>query len=128
MSGCLGTPLLLALCLVAAPSFAEEAARNIEHTVEPGETLWSIAAQADVYADPYLWPVIYKFNRDQITDPSRIYPRQTLQIPVEIDAAARAAARAEAGATGAKAGATGAKAGATGAKAGATGAKAGANP
>lgn len=94
----LGTPALLAVFLLAPPGVAEEASDTIEHTVEPGETLWSIAAQSDVYADPYLWPVIYKFNRDQITDPSRIYPSQTLQIPVRIDDDARSAARVEAGA------------------------------
>ena len=67
--------------------------------VQPGESLWSIAAQKDVYDDPFLWPVIYKFNRDQIKDPSRIYPSQRLQIPVNLDADARSSARSEAGAT-----------------------------
>lgn len=87
--------LLLALCAPAARSEGKSA--TIEHRVQPGETLWSIAAQSDVYADPYLWPLIYKFNRDQITDPSMIYPKQLLQIPVEVDEQARRAARAEAG-------------------------------
>lgn len=86
--------LLLLGALLAAP----DAGETIEHVVESGETLWSIAAQAHVYGDPYLWPVIYKFNRDQIKDPSRIYPSQRLQIPVALDAAARSAARVEAGA------------------------------
>ena len=70
---------------------------TIEHVVGPGDSLWSIAAQPDVYDDPYLWPVIYKFNRDQIVDPALIYPEQRLVIPVRIDEETRRAARLEAG-------------------------------
>jgi nucleoid-associated protein YgaU len=79
-------------------AFPAGAAETREYKVERGETLWSIAARRDVYADPYLWPVIYKFNRDQIEDPARIYPNQVLMLPLEIDAATREAARVEAGA------------------------------
>jgi nucleoid-associated protein YgaU len=88
-------PLAL-LALSLALGAAEPSA--IEHVVEPGESLWSIAARADVYGDPYLWPLIYKFNRDQIQNPARIYPRQRLVIPIRLDAEAREAARLEAGA------------------------------
>ena len=78
------------LLLLAAAFFgASQASETIEHLVRPGETLWSIAAQERIYGDPYLWPVIYKFNRDQIKDPARIYPGQRLQIPVQLDARAR---------------------------------------
>ncbi len=70
---------------------------TIEHTVESGETLWSIAALSDVYDDPYLWPVIYKFNRDQIKDPARIYAGQILQIPIHLDGSVRQASYIEAG-------------------------------
>ena len=91
---------LAALLLLPAPAApaAEASLRTIEHVVEPGETLWSIAGLREIYADPYLWPVIYKFNRDQITDPGRIYPTQLLQIPVQIDDETRRAAYQEAGA------------------------------
>ena len=75
-----------------------EGPESIEHVVGRGETLWSIAAQPDIYADPYLWPLIYKFNRDQIKDPSRIYPNQRLNIPIRVDEATRRSARLEAGA------------------------------
>lgn len=51
------------------------------YVVNEGEVLWGIAARKDVYADPLLWPVIYKANRDQIKDPRRIYPGQVLSIP-----------------------------------------------
>ncbi|MFQ5514312.1 MAG: LysM peptidoglycan-binding domain-containing protein [Myxococcota bacterium] len=91
-----GLPLALAWLLPAAVLHAE--AGTIEHVVRRGETLWSIAAQGDIYADPYLWPVIYRFNRDQIQDPALIYPRQRLQIPLTIDDETRQAARREAGA------------------------------
>ncbi len=85
--------------LVAATLPAMEAtAETIEHVVAEGETLWSIAGQADVYADPYMWPVIYRHNRDQIVDPAQIYPEQTLIIPISLDADTKARARAEAGA------------------------------
>ena len=75
-------------------------AGTIVHVVQEGETLWSIAAQDDVYADGYLWPLIYKFNRDQIQDPGLIYPSQRLQIPTNIDSETRRLAREEAGASG----------------------------
>jgi len=90
--------VLLLAAPVGAPA-AEARVRTIEYLVEPGDTLSSIAAKRDVYADAYLWPVIYKFNRDQITDPSRIYPKQLLQIPIELDNETRSAARLEAGGT-----------------------------
>ena len=45
------------------------------HVVEPGETLWQIAA------DAYRWPELYRANRDQIKDPSLLYPGQRLAIP-----------------------------------------------
>lgn len=88
----------LALLAAAALPGAVRAADTLEHVVEPGESLWSIAGQADVYADPYLWPVIYRHNRDQIVDPAQIYPRQTLVIPIGLDDETKARARAEAGA------------------------------
>ena len=82
-----------ALMLGAGP-----APETIEHVVERSETLWSISAKRDVYADPYLWPVIYKSNRDQIQDPGLIYPGQRLQIPIHLDAETRRVSRQEAGA------------------------------
>ncbi len=90
-----------ALLLTVSPaggSYGQRTAATIEHLVERGESLWSIAAQSDVYDDPYLWPLIYKFNRDQITDPGRIYPQQRLLIPVGLDDETRRNTRSEAGA------------------------------
>lgn len=55
------------------------------HVVQPGETLWQIAAA--VTGDARDWPLLYRANRDQIKDPARLYPGQRLNIP-EADPAA----------------------------------------
>ncbi|PLX93100.1 MAG: hypothetical protein C0621_08395 [Desulfuromonas sp.] len=52
--------------------------------VREGETLQSIASQQKVYGDSLLWPLLYKANRDQIKDPSHIYPGQELMIPRDL--------------------------------------------
>lgn len=62
------------LALAAAPAAADRL-----HEVQAGETLWQIAAQ--VTGDPHQWPELYRANRDQIGDPSRLYPGQVLSIP-----------------------------------------------
>ncbi len=49
--------------------------------VAPAENLLMIAARPEVYDDGELWPLIYKANRDQIKDPTEIFPGQTLLIP-----------------------------------------------
>lgn len=51
------------------------------HTVKRGETLPQIAAQQEVYGDSSLWPLIYKANRAQISDPAILWPGQVLKIP-----------------------------------------------
>ena len=52
-----------------------------QHTVKRGETLPQIASQPEIYADPLLWPLIYRANRDQIRDPRQLWPGQVLRIP-----------------------------------------------
>lgn len=54
---------------------------SANHTVKRGETLPQIAAQADVYNDATLWPLLYRANRDQIRDPRIVWPGQVLRIP-----------------------------------------------
>ncbi len=66
------------------------------HVVQRGESLWSIAAKR--LGDPFLWPALYRANRDQIKHPARVYPGQQLAVP-ELDEASRKAARREAGLT-----------------------------
>jgi nucleoid-associated protein YgaU len=68
------TPALL-LWLLAAPALAVDPV----HVVKPGETLWQIAA--NLTGNAQRWPELYRANRDQIKDPSRLYPGQRLAIP-----------------------------------------------
>lgn len=49
------------------------------YTISRGETLWSVSENE--YNDPYLWPVIYRENRDWIENPNEIYPNRNIQLP-----------------------------------------------
>ena len=51
------------------------------YTVKRGESLPLIASQPEVYGDRNLWPLLYRANRDQISDPRHIWPGQVLRIP-----------------------------------------------
>jgi nucleoid-associated protein YgaU len=68
------------------------------YAVKKGETLADISAKKLVYGDPYLWPLLYKANRDQIRDPQNIFPGQKLSIPRELSSADLEEARKQAGA------------------------------
>ena len=46
-----------------------------------GDTLWGISAREQIYNNPYMWPLIYKANAQQIRDPDLIFPRQIFVIP-----------------------------------------------
>ena len=59
----------------------ESSSDTTTHTVLDGECLWTISESADVYDDPFQWPLIYKANRGQIKDPDLIYADQELDIP-----------------------------------------------
>jgi len=76
------------LLLTVLASVSSSAGAERVHVVQPGETLWQIAAE--VAGDPHLWPRLYRANRDQIVDPSRLHPGQVLTIPDFQNAAAEA--------------------------------------
>lgn len=69
------------------------------HTVTKGECLWWISEYKHVYNDPFMWPLIYKANRDKIQNPDLIYPGQEFEVPrYGFDLEEVKAARKEAGA------------------------------
>jgi len=65
--------------------YEKEAIPAAVHTVKRGETLPQIAALAEVYGDSSLWPLLYKANRDQISNPAVLWPGQVLRIPRNYD-------------------------------------------
>ena len=58
---------------------------TLQHTVEKGECLWWIAEYTKIYNDPFMWPLLFKANRDKINDPDLIYPGQVLYVPRTFD-------------------------------------------
>ncbi|HUT04885.1 MAG TPA: hypothetical protein VM163_13445 [bacterium] len=68
----------------------------ILHSVVQGECLWCIAGYSTVYSDPFLWPLIYSANRDQIKDPDLIFPGQVFEVPRDSTDVEKAEARHEA--------------------------------
>ena len=65
------------------------------YLVVSGDNLWNIAGQDTTYANPFMWPLIYKANSGQIKDADLIYPGQYFYIP-KAKGAERAAAIAHA--------------------------------
>lgn len=51
------------------------------YTVVRGDCLWTISAKEKIYGDPYMWPRIYRANKDKIKNPDLIYPNWVLTIP-----------------------------------------------
>ena len=64
--------------------------------VSVGETLFSLSSRRDIYGEPFLWPLIYKANRDQIKDPQQIFEGQVFSIPRDKSQQELEAAREEA--------------------------------
>lgn len=64
---------------VAALTAGQETAEGGVYTVQPGDSLWEIAAK--VYGNGRRWRRIYEANADRISDASKIYIGQTLVIP-----------------------------------------------
>ena len=49
------------------------------HKVEKGESLWKLAGE--VLGDPYLWPYIYRANKNRLPDPDKLTVGMSLVIP-----------------------------------------------
>lgn len=80
----------------AKPEAAAPASPQGRYLVRKGDNLWSIASRATVMGDPFLWPLLFKSNRDQIQDPDIIEPSQDLSFKreysrEEVDRAVKAA-------------------------------------
>jgi nucleoid-associated protein YgaU len=63
-----------------------------QYEVIRGDNLWNISGKGEIYANPYQWPLIYKANRDKISDADLIHPGQVFDIDraassADIDAA-----------------------------------------
>ncbi|MBT0963686.1 CHAT domain-containing protein [Denitromonas iodatirespirans] len=54
-------------------------ANALDYHVQPGDSLWRIAAR--IYGDPQLWRHIQRHNAQRIDDPDRIHPGQVLVLP-----------------------------------------------
>ena len=50
------------------------------YTVQPGDSLWTIAAKPSVYGNAWLWPLIWRANLDLITDPAVLRAGMDLDI------------------------------------------------
>jgi hypothetical protein len=50
-----------------------------DYTVERGDTMWDITKEE--LKDPFLWPKVWNAN-PEINNPDRIYPNQTIKIPL----------------------------------------------
>jgi hypothetical protein len=48
------------------------------YIVKKGDSLWKISSKSEVLGDPFRWPLLFKANRDQITDPDMIDPNEDL--------------------------------------------------
>ena len=48
------------------------------YVVKPGDSLWKISSRKGTLGDPFRWPLLFKANRDQITDPDFIDAKQDL--------------------------------------------------
>jgi len=56
----------------------EQANKIKEYTVVKGDTLWDISDRE--YMNPFMWPLIYWANKDNIKDPDLIFPGQLFKI------------------------------------------------
>ena len=70
-----------------------------QYQVAKGDCLWWISEFKQIYNDPFMWPLIYKANRDKINNPDLIHPDQVLSIPRNFTMDELTASRKQAGAS-----------------------------
>ena len=58
----------------------KELTTDKKHQVQSGDSLWSISARPEVYANGFLWPLIWEANKDKIKNPNLLYQGQSLRI------------------------------------------------
>jgi hypothetical protein len=70
----------LAAGMLAAQSLAaQDTTQARTHTVVRGDNLWDLSQT--YLGNPFLWPEIYRLNRDVVEDPHWIYPGEVLRLP-----------------------------------------------
>jgi nucleoid-associated protein YgaU len=62
-------------------SYAVKGVYTVRLIEDRRDCLWRIAEYADIYADPYKWPNIWRRNRKLIQNPDLIFPGWQLVIP-----------------------------------------------
>ncbi|OGQ55485.1 MAG: hypothetical protein A3J24_05590 [Deltaproteobacteria bacterium RIFCSPLOWO2_02_FULL_53_8] len=58
----------------------EDKALKESYIVVKGDSLWKIAAKKKIYSNPYLWPILYKYNLETVYHPDAIKPGYVLSI------------------------------------------------
>jgi nucleoid-associated protein YgaU len=64
-----------------ATATSKQKTYSIRSVPSDRESLWTIAGYDFVYADPFLWPLIWRMNRDKIENPAFILPGTLIVIP-----------------------------------------------
>ena len=74
----LGSSLLAQDTTANRPQTPDSAARPQSHTVVKGDNLWTLAQT--YLGNPFLWPELYRLNRDIVEDPHWIYPGEIIRL------------------------------------------------
>ena len=75
------TPVPTAVPTPVPTQVVEKEPPPSRYIVVQGDTLWGISEMDISYKDNFLWPLIFKANRDQIKDPDLIYPKAGIPDP-----------------------------------------------